>query len=126
MKKLVRGNKKILIIDDDVDILDALQLLLEDKGYDVNVNSKGEYAEKLIEGKKELPDLIVLDIMLGNKDGRIICKQLKSSNRTRHIPIILVSAQSNSKESSLEAKANFFLPKPFESNTLIKTIESYL
>lgn len=119
-------SKKILIIDDDIDILDALQLLLEDKGYDINVNSKGEYAEKLIEGKKELPDLIVLDIMLGNKDGRIICKQLKSSNRTKHIPIILVSAQSNSKKSSLDVGANFFLAKPFESNTLIKTIENYL
>lgn len=119
-------NKKILIVDDDVDILDALQLLLQDKGYDVKVSSTGEYAESLIKGKKELPDLIVLDIMLGEKDGRAICKALKSFPRTKHIPIILVSAHSTNKQSSFDAHANTFIAKPFESELLLKTIENYL
>lgn len=118
-------NKKILIADDDADILDALKLLLKEKGYKVNVSLKGEYVEKLTE-KGELPDLIVLDIMLGDKDGRAICKKLKNSERTRHIPVILVSAHLSSKESSIESKATSFLAKPFESKTLLKTIESHL
>lgn len=119
-------NKKILIVDDDVDILDALQLLLQDKGYKVKVASNGKYAESLIKGNKDLPDLIVLDIMLGEKDGRIICKKLKVSSRTKHIPIILVSAHPDSKQSSFDAKASAFIAKPFESEFLLKTIANYL
>lgn len=119
-------NKKILIIDDDIDILDAIQLLLQDKGYEVKVSSKGEYAESLTKNKQELPDLIVLDIMLGEKDGRIICKKLKSSPRTKHIPIIMVSAYPTSEQSTLEANADTFIAKPFESEFLLKTIKNYL
>lgn len=119
-------NKKILIVDDDADILDALQLLLEEKGYKVTISMKGEYAEKLAEGKGELPDLIVLDIMLGDKDGRVICRKLKSSKRTMNIPVILVSAHSSSKQSSLEAKATSFLAKPFETKALLQAIENHL
>lgn len=119
-------NKKILIVDDDVDILDALKFLLEDRGYQVAISSKGEYAEKLTERAKNLPDLIVLDIMLGDKDGRVICRKLKGSDKTRHIPIILVSAHPSSEQSSLDAHASSFLAKPFESETLLKTVKSLL
>lgn len=118
-------NKKILIADDDADILDALRLLLEEKGYRVSVSLRGEYVEELTK-KGELPDLIVLDIMLGDKDGRLICRKLKNSERTKSIPVILVSAHLNSRKSSMEAKATSFLAKPFESEILLKTIANNL
>lgn len=119
-------NEKILIIDDDVDILDAMRFLLEDNGYRVDTMDNGKYAESLIHKKKDLPDLIILDILLSGKDGRKICKKLKSQNSTKNIPIIMISAHPNAEKSVKDACANDFLPKPFESEVLLKKIESYL
>ncbi len=119
-------NKQLLVIDDNVDILNIFKLLLSGKGYKVRTSSKGEYTEDLINGKNKLPDLIILDIMLGDKDGRDICKKLKNSPITKHIPIIMISSDLTSKKSSLEANANSFIAKPFENETVIRAIKSYL
>jgi len=58
----------ILVVDDDVDILNALKFLLEDEGYAVQIADKGDYAESLAMGNQVLPDLIVLDVLLSGKD----------------------------------------------------------
>src|SRR5437867_878455 len=79
--------KRILVVDDDPDILDALQLTLEDADYEVTTTAKGEYAENLRDTNGGLPDLIILDILLSGKDGRAICYKLKGQSETRHIPI---------------------------------------
>src|SRR6266566_42019 len=86
--------KKILVVDDDPGILDALQLTLEDAGYEVTTTEKGDYAENLRNTNGGLPDAIILDVLLSGKDGRIICQKLKSQEDTRHVPIIMIFEQS--------------------------------
>ena len=86
--------RKILVVDDDPDILDALQFMLEDAGYEVKTTEKGEYAENLRDTNGGLPDVIILDVLLSGKDGRIICQKLKSQQETKRIPIIMISAPS--------------------------------
>src|SRR5689334_1803148 len=85
MKKQI----KILLVDDNRDILEAVQLLLEDAGYTVLAVDNGEYLEHL---DKHLPDIILLDMLLSGKDGKELIKILKSQDVTKHIPIILNSA----------------------------------
>ncbi len=120
------GSKKIVVVDDDPDILDALQMTLEDEGYDVTTTEKGEYAENLRGTNGNLPDLIILDVLLSGKDGRTICQKLKSQPETRHIPIIMISAHPNAKQSVKDVGADNFLAKPFDVNELLALVAKYL
>lgn len=116
---------QILLVDDDPDILDALQFVLEDTGYPVKTTQYGEYAEKLPE-RKELPQLIILDVLLSGKDGRDICFKLKQNKKTKHIPIIMISAHPNIKDTVFDAGADAFIPKPFNIEELLQTVKSTL
>jgi DNA-binding response OmpR family regulator len=113
---------KILVIDDETTILSALQIFLEQEGYQVEAISKYQgYLEGL--SKSELPDLIILDILLMEEDGREVAKKLKGSAKTRHIPIIMISAHPTADKTALRAGADAFLAKPFEVDTLLETID---
>ncbi len=120
------GTKKVLVVDDDPDILDALQMTLEDEGYAVTATEKGEYAESLRNMHGNLPDLIILDVLLSGKDGRIICKKLKGEQETGHIPVIMISAHPNAKQSVKEVGADDFLAKPFDVDELLALVAKYL
>ncbi len=115
-------NKKILLVDDDLAILDAMSIMLEDEGYEVEVSSDGN-PEKNIE--KFAPDLILLDIWMSGIDGRTICKTLKTKKETKHIPIIMVSANKDAEKISQDAGANGFLSKPFEMKELFSIITEH-
>lgn len=117
---------KILAVDDDPDILDALRFTLEDAGYDVTTTEKGEYAENLRDTNGGLPDVIILDVLLSGKDGRLICQKLKSREDTRHIPIIMISAHPNAKQSVKAVGADDFLAKPFDIDELLTKVAQYL
>lgn len=116
--------KKILIVDDDKSILEAVSLILEDEGYSTEIVFKGDEIYKRIEMFK--PDLILLDVLMSGVDGRDICKQLKSDITTKHIPIIMVSAHPSAKEGAKKNGANDFLPKPFEVNDLLEIISKHI
>ena len=118
--------KKILVVDDDPGILDALQLTLEDAGYEVTTTEKGDYAENLRDTNGDLPDVIILDVLLSGKDGRIICQKLKSQEDTRHVPIIMISAHPGAKQSVKAVGADDFLAKPFDIDVLLAKIAQYL
>ena len=120
------SSKKILVVDDDPDILDAIQFALEDEGYTVTTSEKGEYAESLRDGNGGLPDLIILDVLLSGKDGRLICKKLKGQEETRHIPIIMISAHPGADRSVREVGADDFLAKPFEVEALLAKVAGYV
>jgi len=117
--------KKILVVDDDPDILDALQMLLEFAGYDVKTTEKGEYAENLHDTNGGLPDLIILDVLLSGKDGRLICQKLKSQHDTKHVPIIMISAHPNAKRSVSAVGADDFMAKPFDMDELLAMVVKY-
>ena len=117
--------KQILVVDDDPDILDAISLTLEDQGYHIRTSEKGETAENLIT-EKNLPDLLILDVLLSGKDGRDIARKLKSSEKTQTIPIVMISAHPSAHITAMQAGADVFLPKPFEIDDLLDTVSSLL
>ncbi len=117
--------KRILVVDDDPDILDALQLLLEFAGYEVKTAEKGEYAENLRDTNGGLPDLIILDVLLSGKDGRLICQKLKSQEDTKRIPIMMISAHPNARHSVTAVGADDFMAKPFDMDELLAKVAKY-
>ena len=116
--------KKILIVDDELDILEFLRVILEEEGYEVVTSDKGEFLEQLQDDK--LPHLILVDLLLSGKDGRAIVKHLKSQPETMHIPVIMFSAHPSAYETSLQAGAEDFLAKPFTIDELLAKIAHFL
>ncbi len=116
--------KKILIIDDDQGILEAIKAILEFSDYQVETS---DYSEKLIlKEKNSLPDLILLDLLLSGKDGKEIAKELKGNSYTSHIPIIMLSAYPTASEAAKLGGADDFLAKPYDMDELLKKIKNHL
>ncbi|MEO7802410.1 MAG: response regulator [Ginsengibacter sp.] len=115
--------KKILVADDDPGIVDAMQILLEDQGYNVLTTMNGENVPEMCSHK---PDLIFLDIWMSGVDGNVICRQLKSSDENKHIPVIMFSANRDTKDIALQCGANGFLAKPFEIKELMRLVHEYI
>ncbi|WP_448698635.1 response regulator transcription factor [Mucilaginibacter sp. AW1-3] len=117
-------SKKILAVDDDLFILDALTELLKYSGYDVESTPNGEEVFKKID--EYAPDLILLDVMLAGLDGREICKKIKTNDKTKNIPVIMVSATPAVNHTVKDFGANDFVAKPFDIFQLINKIEQQL
>ena len=115
---------RILVIDDDLDILSVMEILLSMKGCNVEVTARGENTFPKIESFK--PDLILLDVLISGYDGRIICKQLKSNEETRHIPVIMFSAHPGAAATIADYGADDFISKPFDVNHLLKKVHEQL
>lgn len=116
--------KKVLVADDNRDILWVTAFLLRKNGFDVLTAEKGEEILNKIE--KYHPQLILLDIYLSGTDGRDICKKLKSNEATRSIPIIMFSAHANFNEVMQSTCADDFVSKPFDSFDLISRIQKQM
>jgi CheY-like chemotaxis protein len=124
MQKSQNSQKKIVVIDDDPDIIDFLHDFLEMQGYMPSISTKADYLETLQDGL--LPDLILLDVFLSGKDGREIVRYLKTQEKTRYIPVIMVSAHPSAEEAARAVGAEDFLAKPFELDELLLKIQRYL
>ncbi len=116
--------KKILVVDDEPDIVEFVQVILEEEGYAVAIADKCECLEKLQDDG--LPDLILLDMLLSGKDGRKIVEFLKSQEETKHTPIIMFSAYPSAEEAAQKAGAEDFIAKPFSIDVLLSKIAHYL
>ena len=102
-----------------------MSALLTRKGFEVDVNASWEEAVNKIESFS--PQLIILDVFLAGVDGLEVCKQLKSSKKTKHIPILIFSAYPRIAEKVIyEYGADGFLSKPFEVQDLIEKVHSVL
>lgn len=117
------NREKILIADDNSAIIDALQIVLQGEGYDVSSTIE---PKKIKNMAKKHPDLLLLDIRMPGYDGREICRDLKNYNDTSDIPIILISANNNSRESLEQAGADCFIAKPFEMRDLLDKVEYHI
>lgn len=122
MKTSKSARKKILVIDDNSGILFVMKKALELKGYDVHLSDTFSGVEDV---KKIFPDLIYLDISLAGQDGREVAKKLKGDDRTKNIPIVILTAYPNANELAKEAGANDYLSKPFELENLWKMSTKY-
>jgi DNA-binding response OmpR family regulator len=115
----------ILAVDDDKDILEVLQLILEDSGYEVETLVDGKFLFERI--KANHPDLILLDIMLGNLDGRDLCRSVKARKETHDIPVILLSASHVITDSFKQnGNPDDFISKPFDIDDLLHSVEKQL
>lgn len=117
---------KILVVDDEKDILELVSYNLKKEGYDVLTSMNGEDALKLIE--KEQYGLIILDLMLPGIQGMELCKMLKNSEDTSLIPIIMLTAKSDEldKVLGLEMGADDYITKPFSPRELIARVKAIL
>ncbi len=117
---------KILIIEDEKDIIELVQYNLEREGYTVMAVDQGE--EALNTAKKTVPDLIILDLMLPGIDGLEICRMLKYDPKTMNIPIIMLTAKSEEADMvvGLQIGADDYIPKPFSPKVLLARIKAIL
>lgn len=116
--------KKIFVIEDDPGIIEVVTIILEDYGYRVVTAMNGEELEKAL--TKHIPDLILMDIWLGGERGEELTSKLKGNGKTKHIPIIVISANNETKKIASLAGADDFLLKPFDITDLIEIVEKYL
>jgi DNA-binding response OmpR family regulator len=118
--------KRVLIVDDEPDIVEAIRFNLELEDYECLVARDGE--EALTKAKKEMPDLILLDIMLPKMNGYKVSRLLKFDKAYSHIPIIMLTARTQDKDVQLggETGADEYVKKPFDADELIKLIRKYL
>jgi PleD family two-component response regulator len=109
---------RILIVEDDFDISNMLRIYFNGQGYDVNVAPRGGEAMTL--ARQHLPHLIVLDIMLPDMDGYAVCRQLRQTTRTSHIPIIFLTQKDERSDriAGLELGADDYITKPFDIEEL--------
>ncbi|MEO6636913.1 MAG: response regulator [Ginsengibacter sp.] len=115
---------KVLVIDDDKPILEVVQTILTNEGYDVETVS--EWSEVFAKIKSYKPDLVILDIFIAGSDGRVICKELKKSKTTVNIPVILFSATNRLESYTKDSNAQGFLRKPFQANDLLEIVKENL
>jgi DNA-binding response OmpR family regulator len=115
--------KKILVVDDESDLVAMISIRLEASGYKVVAAYDGQ--EALEKVRQENPDLIVLDIMIPKLDGYKVCRMLKFDEKYKHIPIILFSARAQESDKKLgeQVGANAYITKPFEPKVLLDKIK---
>ncbi|MGE5619452.1 MAG: response regulator transcription factor [Sphingomonadaceae bacterium] len=116
------SDKKVLVADDEEAITELVAFALELEGFQVIQAPDGPEAVRL--AKEERPDLAMVDVMMPGLDGREVSRRLKEDPDTAAIPVLLFSAAPN--PDLTEAKADGFMPKPFDINQLVDTVRRYI
>ena len=117
---------RILVVDDEEDLLELVRYNLTKEGYEVECVDSGEDA--LRSARREPPDLIVLDLMLPAVDGLEVCRRLKAESKTREVPIIMLTAKSEESDmiAGLERGADDYIAKPFSPRVLTARVRALL
>ena len=117
---------RILVVDDELDLVAVLRMGLEIQGFEVIEAMDGE--EGLRRARQDRPDLMVLDLMLPKMDGYKVCRALKYDERYRSLPIIILSARSGDQDRklALDMGADLFMTKPYEISDLVAKIRQKL
>jgi DNA-binding response OmpR family regulator len=110
----------VLVIDDDPDISMMLKVMLEYKGYKVVTAERVDEIFQAISNKSF--NLIIMDMLLSGINGTDICVQLKGTEDTRSIPVMMISAHPNAKELCMKAGANDFMAKPFDMDDILNSV----
>jgi two-component system, OmpR family, alkaline phosphatase synthesis response regulator PhoP len=120
------AKEKIMVVEDEEDILELISYNLQKEGYRVIAALSGELALKKI--KAEKPDLLLLDLMLPGVDGLAVCKEVKSSPETKDIPVVMLTAKGEEVDvvTGLEVGADDYITKPFSPRILLARIRAML
>ncbi len=119
-------NEKILIVDDEEDVVEVVEMLLKVENYTVLKAYDGE--EGLKKALEETPDLVILDIMMPKMDGVEACKKMRELENMKETPIVMFSAKMSTidKKESFDAGADGFITKPFNAKGFLSGIKTYL
>ena len=120
------ASKKILIVEDEEDVMELIRYNLSKEGFNCDAAYDGQ--EALKKAQATLPNLVLLDLMLPEVDGLEVCKRLKSSPQTEHIPIVMVTAKSDETDivTGLELGADDYIAKPFSPKVLVARVRAVL
>jgi DNA-binding response OmpR family regulator len=118
--------KKVLVVDDDPYILMSLEFLMKKNGYDVMVARNGTEALDLVE--KQLPNIILLDIMMPDVDGYEICRHIKKTPKLKHTKVVFMSAKTKEADiqKGYDLGAALYITKPFSTRELTKQINQLM
>ncbi len=119
-------SKKVLIADDEPNIVTSLEYLMQKSGYEVKIARNGDEALALVESF--LPDVVLLDVMMPRKSGYEVCQQIRERPDWRHIKVVMLSAKGREAEvnKGLSLGADTYVTKPFSNQELIATIDQLL
>jgi len=119
-------SKKILIADDEPNIVAAIEFLLKQRGHDVYTAADGAEALSIVE--RIVPDLVLLDVMMPQASGYEVCQNIRRRPEWRHIKVIMLSAKGRDSEvvRGLTLGADFYVTKPFSTRDLMSRIEGLL
>jgi len=120
------AKRKILIADDEPNIVAAIEFLLEQSGFEVHIAHDGDRALELVEAC--LPDLVLLDVMMPKKSGYEVCRRMRERADWRHIKIVMLSAKGRDAEvaKGLTVGADLYITKPFSTRELMARIKGLL
>ena len=118
--------KKVLIADDEPNIVTSLEYLMQKKGFEVKIARNGDEALALVESF--LPDVVLLDVMMPRKSGYEVCQQIRERPEWQHIKVVMLSAKGREAEvnKGLSLGADSYVTKPFSNQELIAKIEGLL
>ncbi|WP_258101339.1 response regulator [Marinoscillum pacificum] len=118
-------SSKVLIVDDEPNILMSLEFLLKKSGYQVFIARDGREALGIID--EEVPDIILLDVMMPEVDGYEVCQKVKNNAQTSHVKIIFLSAKTKKEDidKGYEMGADLYITKPFSTRYLISQVDTF-
>jgi two-component system, OmpR family, response regulator VicR len=122
---MTQKNKQVIYIEDEPEMVDLVSLILNRKGFIVKGANGGREGLDLI--KKELPDLVLLDLMMPDVDGWDVYQQMKADEKTRKIPVIIITAKAQSIDKVLGlqiAKVEAYISKPFTPQELLDSVDN--
>lgn len=114
--------KRVLLAEDEPNIVESLTFLLERAGFDISAETDGRRA--LETALSDTPDILVLDVMLPELDGYEILRQLRADRRTIELPVLMLTAkgQREDRETALECGADLFITKPFSNSEIVAAV----
>lgn len=115
--------KRVLLAEDEPNIVESLTFLMERAGFDISAESDGRKA--LERALIDTPDILILDVMLPELDGYEILRQLRIDPRTEHLPVLMLTAkgQREDRETALECGADLFITKPFSNSEIVAAVK---
>lgn len=116
------SEKRVLLIEDEPNIIEAIRFILSRDGWRVDTHSDGQTAIDAV--KKRAPDLIILDVMLPNRSGYDILHDLRDNSDTRSVPVLMLTARGQKKDRELAERlgASRFMTKPFSNGEILSTV----
>ncbi len=113
---------RILVVDDEPDIREGVSRWLNAAGYETLIAGNGE--EGMATASQDMPQAILLDVLMPKKDGMETLAELRASKETRNIPVVMLSASLRDEQRALDAGAKFFVQKPYDGKKLVSTVKA--